>query len=472
MPLLIAVLIGSIGALSPVALIPLAAILVIVLSLSRLRSGPETALMLCFFFIYFGETKFRYRDPNAALSAGADSQVIFELGFYALVFVIVAINWCRLKRSDLKAKPIELVILSYVLLAGLSTFWSFNPTITAVRAAQQFILYAFLFVAVRVLKPAGVLRSLAVTLAVAVPLFALMALLFPWANGTLASEYYHVRRFSWFKVHPIVAADQAGAALVLVACEALFALHSWRRRIVGLPLWIYMVTLTVILLATRSRGSLFAATMAVAVVYAMKLVRPGTILFVSLCVVLLVMTITVAYDVSIDAPLRRFFSESDTVGNFLLRGQTADEFLTVSGRAELWRAIYGLLLKRPLFGYGFVSSRRLLEILPWSGEAHNALIESLFGLGVVGTLLLWLPLGRTVVRSLIAIARSSEFEWRNAVISGVLLFVVFEGFVTAGFAGFLTYDAVLLFSCLFAFEHLRHETRGNEGSGRIAHSAL
>src|SRR5882757_181701 len=149
LPLLVAVLIGGIGALNPVALIPLAAILVIALSLSCFRSGPETALMLCFFFIYFGETKFRYRDPNAALSTGADGQVIFELGFYALVFVIVAINWSRLKRSDLKAKPLELVILGYVLLAGLSTFWSFNPTITAVRAVQQFILYAFLFVAVR-----------------------------------------------------------------------------------------------------------------------------------------------------------------------------------------------------------------------------------------------------------------------------------------------------------------------------------
>ncbi len=457
--------IGATAALMPILVIPILGALIVLPLIFLIRSGPQKALRFCFFLLLLSSIKFRTRDGSAALGeSGLDAQVIFELALYGLVLLIVTLNWYFINPRDLKPKALELTVFGYVIVVIASTFWSLNPLITAVRGAQLFILYSFSFVSIRVLKPKQLIRDLTNTLTIAVTLFALGALAFPLANGTGASTFYHLRRFSWFRVHPIVAADQAAVALILLIHEGWSDFSAWSRRIVCIPLWIYLGLLSIVLLATRCRGALFALLIAVSLVYVIKLVQPATVFF-ALCLGLILLTSVVLISgIDINAFLEKLSGTNSTVTAFLLRGQSTDDFLSFTGRITLWRGIWSLILKHPLLGYGFSSSRRLLEILPWAGEAHNALLESLFGVGLIGTSLLWIPTLQACVRSLLATGSAQPIA-ESPLVGLVTLYVLLEGAITAGFTGFLTYDNVLLFSALFVFAHISASGQRSERRG-------
>jgi O-antigen ligase len=146
---------------------------------------------------------------------------------------------------------------------------------------------------------------------------------------------------------------------------------------------------------------------------------------------------------------------------FLLRGQTIEGFLSMSGRTELWRGVYALVSDRPIFGYGYVASRSvLLKVLPWAGHAHNALAETLLDLGIVGTALIWFALGRTLLSSLFQISwAAASGEWQRASILGILLFLLCDSFVSRSFGGVPAYEVLLFFASVFAHESLQRATR-------------
>jgi len=146
-------------------------------------------------------------------------------------------------------------------------------------------------------------------------------------------------------------------------------------------------------------------------------------------------------------PLMTFFS----------RGQPVDELLSLNGRTELWQHVYALFLERPLLGYGYLASRSvLLKVLPWAGEAHNALAESLLDVGILGTVLVWFAFISTLLSSLLHTSRTSGMgEWQRLSILGALVFLLVHSQVTATFAGPPGSQVLLLFATVLAHDRLK-----------------
>ncbi len=448
-------LIGAVAASRLLVLAGIAAVLGLSL-LIILVLGKEKGLECCFFLVLFAETKFRNRSAGALLSGDVDAQIGFELALYTVVFILTAVNFATLPPERLRPKSNEQFVIYYALVAAASYFWSYNASITAVRALQQVTLVAFLYVAIRILTPARFLRALGLTLVFSVLTFALLAILVPAARGPWSIEMGHrVQRFSWFAVHPITAACEAGGALVFLLSERLYGKS---KNLLKIPLSAFIVPIVAILFATRARGAILAAIAAVTLLIVRPRINSRLARFGAISVFGLIAVLAIAGFDPITSTVTMIASEDNPIGRYVLRGQSVDELLTVSGRTELWRGAYELFLNHPLLGHGYIASRSLLlAIESWAGEAHNALAESLLDLGIVGTVLLWLPLLRALGGSLKMVKIGRHTEWPYALVAAILTFVLFEGFVAAGFAGFLTYDPTLLFGSILAYDAIAAE---------------
>jgi O-antigen ligase len=351
----------------------------------------------------------------------------------------------------------EYALCGYVILALCSSCWAADVRITAVRGVQLCILYVLCCVGVRVLGPQRLLRTLTASVVVYVLLFALLAVVFPWANGTRFTQATRIPRFTWFALHPITAAAYAGTAALLLGIEGLFAPGAWRRRLLGLPLWLPLIPLVVVLLATRSRGALVAFLVALVVLGLRRYVNPWLVGLVSYSALALT-AIAWGLGLSVTALTQQFLDDTNVLGAFLLRGQATDEFVGLNGRTELWQQVQALFLERPLLGHGYVASRSLLlKVLPWAGEAHNALAESLLDVGVLGTVLVWYAFLSALLSSLVQTLRASGGSgWQYASAFGVLCFLLVHSLVDAAFAGAPGYQVLLLFAAALASERLKH----------------
>lgn len=412
---------------------------------------PHKALTVAFLGVMLAETKFRMRDPGALLAGDVDSQILFELMLYGFIFLILLSNkYARTWRPS-KCTPSEALLGSYVGLALLSALWGPDARLTAVRGMQLGLLYALGYISVRVLGPQGMLRALTTAVVGYVLLFALLALLFPWANGTRITQASRIARFTWFAVHPITAAAYASTAALFLATAGLFAPGAWRRRCLGLPLWLPCTLVLLVVFATRSRGALIACLLTLAVLGLRRYVHPW-LLRGSSYMVLACAAMVLGLGVSLTTALGQATGETAPLMAFLLRGQAIEEFVTLTGRVELWESVYALFLERPLLGYGYIASRVLLiKVLPWAGEAHNALAESLLNLGGLGTILLWCPLLSALLSSFRHMPRAAgHSRWQQATVCGMLLFLLCHAMVDAAFAGAPGYLVLLLFTAVFA----------------------
>ncbi len=426
-----------------------------VIGLWLIFERPEIALEACFFLLFIAQIKFRSRDATAALSGNIDSQIAFELAIYGLVGLISLVNFIQILTERLRPSRNESLLLCYVALAGLSAFWSTAPKITIVRTVELAILYLFTFSAVRRLGPRGTVMTIGKTLVLSVVFFAGMAVIFPFANGTRISQQLaefsldRSARFTWFAVQPITAGAEAAGGIAFLTCWAMYA-GGWRQRLAAIPLWVYTLALFAVLLATRARGPLIAAMVAG---FALLLRRYTQMRIVSWAVLMALLVIvlgainvgtnfmTAAYDVT---------NNANPVIQFLMRGQSAGEFLSLTGRSDLWSAEASLFLGSPIIGYGYIASRgMLLAVMPWAGEAHNALGETLLDLGLLGFLTLWIPLIWTLFES-ISRADPRNRNWTEAAIMAFIVFAVIDGISETGMTGAVSFMPILLFGAMFA----------------------
>jgi hypothetical protein len=109
-----------------------------------------------------------------------------------------------------------------------------------------------------------------------------------------------------------------------------------------------------------------------------------------------------------------------------------------------------LFQSRPILGYGYVGSRGvLLNVLPWAGEAHNAVAETLLDLGIVGVVLVWVPLLSSLFLSLTGETPSVP-DWAEGFLFATLVFLIFDGFSEAGFVGVVSAMPIVFFSTVLA----------------------
>ena len=443
------------GVLHPAFLLAAPVLAVTAGAIAAARRWPAHSLLGCVCAILIASTKFRLRDASASVSGEVDAQIVVELGLYALVALVMFIV---AQGREFVAQPpslTELALGGYCGIAVLSTAWSSIPTLTFIRGGQLIILLALACTIARVLTPQSGLRALLVPLVYYVIICAVLAKLFFWAKGTHV-DYLGFRRFTWFAVHPIDAATLVALAMLFLLSELLYSAHGFASRLLRVPIVFYFVPLGAILVACNSRGPLIATAAAVAAL----LLRKRLALFsatMGLAVALIAAVAVVNSGETVASLLADAQASDNALIKLLFRGQTVDELSSFTDRSELWDATIGLIGSRPLLGFGYQGSRmHLLEIVPWAAYAHNALLQTLLDVGIIGTVLLWVPFTSTLhVGSGRSGALTEAARWTRGLAPGLTVFLIVNAFSSESFAGAPTYMTLLLFGSTIAASRLR-----------------
>jgi O-antigen ligase len=434
----------ELDALSLFALASVSALLLMLtvwLSLSHTRTAVTVACGL----ILIAGTRFRVRDPLAAVTGSIDRAVLVELALYGLVAVIALAILIRRGALRTRLGVFERLLCAYVLVCLISAVWSLAPALTIVKSLQLVVLLALAIGAVRVVGPAATARS--VMIAVVFYVLACTALVYVLPD-------LHARpadgRFTWFWMHPIGAGTCAGLATAITLAAGLYSPRGWRERLLGLPLWLYPLPLAAILVAAGSRGPLIACACAAGALFLKRL--PVRIAVLTASAAILLMILFLASAESLYGLLVEAQATDNVIVRKLFRAQTADQVFGLSGRIELWQGVAPFLFSRPFTGYGYQGSRSiLLETESWAGGAHNAYLQTLVDLGLLGALALWPGLLSVAVNAIPGVGRTGTSRWEEHVAVALVVFllvnaITWEGFALGGFEGLVLFAAICIYS--------------------------
>jgi O-antigen ligase len=178
-------------------------------------------------------------------------------------------------------------------------------------------------------------------------------------------------------------AKTAGCGLLVLVCCHLLWEWTWTRRL----LWPGCAILLFSLYATRSRTALFLTPLAL-LPLCFRLRGKKTI--TAICALGGILALIAPYSRTADRL-------PDTVGNYLARGQSAEELAQLSGRAEMWSIAMKSFEQSPVFGHGYYIMTDTGYFMVWGKQqwqtAHNAYLHILTGLGLVGMVFLAWALG-------------------------------------------------------------------------------
>jgi O-antigen ligase len=333
------------------------------------------------------EFKIRRRSIDDALSGSIDLMIAIELFVYAVVGVWAM--W-RLVPSRPRLEPLTIIMWGYVLSTAVSALYSQYPTLAFARAVQLVIVATV----VQLLAGQGGFSTISRFL------HGWVALL----TGSIVVGLLYVApttgpqegRFTWLSVHSV----SAGSMLAL-SVPVLFGLWiAAGRRPMPWPRWVYgslFAVHLVFLLLTRTRGSIGGALVAVIV---MAWLSSGRRLKPELVLGSLV----------IGGALALAFGRQ--VLEFLTRGESVDQIGTFNRRTEIWSLAWESFLQRPVFGLGFNSAKGVFFDETGLGGAHNAAINVMIDVGLVG-ILWWAAL---IVGAIVVLRRLQAVERRSPVL--------------------------------------------------------
>jgi O-antigen ligase len=141
-----------------------------------------------------------------------------------------------------------------------------------------------------------------------------------------------------------------------------------------------------------------------------------------------------------------------SVETYLMRGQTAEDAYTISGRTEVWDIAFKSFLESPLFGHGYFSMTSTGTMYVWGAQrwqtAHNIYLHVLTGTGLMGFLLL--ALGLFFVLGPLARYLNARTHVRRVALLVFLLigWYLALGFFELSFGGPIDPEVVLFFLIL------------------------
>lgn len=362
------------GAELPALLLPAAALgavaaLVIALGTAQ-GSALATGALLALTLVGLSLT-LRQRDYG---ETGLDWQNGAKLVVWLMIPLLALFRLRRI--GPMLADPVLALGLAYGGVATLSALWSATPAYTAANGIG-FIAYLLLGVmAVAALGRQRAIRLATLTLLAFILMALAASLLLPemaWLPPSPEEAGYRLRGLSG---HPNVLGQQA-ALLVLLALAA--------RRIGTVSLAVMLAAVTsglVALWLTGSRTTL-AATLAAA---GLLWLREHRILLPALWLIAAGVLAGLFL-----AALGLFPDLQATVGQLSRSGSIA-EVTTLTGRTDLWAVTLDIIAERPLLGWGFNGTEALIVGSvgrAFEGDpvnAHNMLLQSLLGLGLLGSL--------------------------------------------------------------------------------------
>lgn len=369
------------------------------------------------------EYKLRRRDIGEALGGRPDIAIIAELAVFAAVTAYCLLTFATPLRVR-RAEPVLYAMWGYAATLAISSFYAPYPVMAVVRGTQLLVVAGVAHaIATRATREHLQLFTQAYTVLVGASVVIGFVFDFP-AFSRLQED-----RFTWLYVHPVIAAVFLAIAVTVGVSHVLRPV-----RVPGLflprPLALGVLGLNVTgLLLTKTRGSLFGGALGVMVVIVASRPRHRRAEMVVVLVASIVGAVVVFWT---------------TILAFLTRGDDAERIGTLSGRTELWSLAWDAFLERPLFGYGFGASRGMFYDDVGLGGAHNAYVNVIVDVGLVG-LAWWLFIIGALVVSLRRLARLPSFRRDVAMLQGVLFCSLGNGLTTEGLGAGVSVAAIWLF---------------------------
>lgn len=178
-------------------------------------------------------------------------------------------------------------------------------------------------------------------------------------------------------MHPNNMAAIAGIGLILLTICRLLWNWGWTRRLLAPGFLTFAATMYV----SRSRSAI-VVTCAVLFV---------SFVFFRKAIIWLTAVGVLGAAVALFPYVDSISNLPDAFWSYIMRGQTAEEAYTISGRTELWQLAIQSFEESPLFGHGYYNMSSTGAVRVWGTErwqtAHNVLLHLLTGAGLIGSLL-------------------------------------------------------------------------------------
>ena len=417
------------------------------LVISAVRGQRWALAAFIFVSIIVMATDFRDREVRGEI----DFVSYMKFSFFFVAFVIGFFALVRTYRSFLQPPGIFMIL--YGSWAAITAFVSPTPIFTL---GAVFALFAWMLVAVTIsehFSEREILLVLLMSLAVYVVISWFLYLAFPELG--IQYSFYGAERFTGLAGSP----NQGGqiAALYLVVLFAYcvggygFA-GKYAPYVKALVAFVAVLSAGMLALSI-SRGAMLAL---LCVPPAIFLQRKKSIPVALLAVATIVLAIAYIPD-----PIQ--LVEEYLVG--ISRSGSLKEIVTLTGRTHLWAFLVDRIMEAPIMGVGYAAARATIPveyILPYGkvqSSTHNFVLQSLYEIGVIGTVFFLL----IVIHQIVKFFREPSI-FRDS----ILVFVLVTGIVEAGIAASTGFIVFFWFLSIFVGEAERRRAAGKMSSRAIA----
>ena len=251
-------------------------------------------------------------------------------------------------------------------------------------------------------------------------------------------------------VHPTTAGATASIGLALLLGCWLHGGWRWPRVMLVPGVIIYVTMLT--LAASRTAMAMAAVT---SVLFFLTRARPAAIAAAVLSAAVLGTIVLL-----VDPGFSLFEAIEAKVAEKLSRGESAESLHSLTGRTDLWDAIWNSYYDSPIIGHGYFVTSRIGEIDVWSGPAnrtaHNTLLQVLVTTGAIGLLLFIVGLAWPIALAVKSYARKRlDDDGRRlfpkelaSLLVIIALWYVGWGQLSESFMGPINPESVVFFSLL------------------------
>lgn len=243
-------------------------------------------------------------------------------------------------------------------------------------------------------------------------------------------------------IHPTASGATASLGLLLVFLCHIVGRYRWAK-----PLFVPALAIHgIVLVLSNSRMAVVMAAITIGGVmfyYATNRQRATTIFALALVAMLAVV---------VDPGFDGLASTADVGASFVTRGQTADQIQDVSGRSELWAAVWDEFDNAMVLGHGYFVTSSTGKLDVWNEShnytAHNLALQILASTGGVGFVIFSMALLHVVVATWGL--RGGDPVQRRIWIIAMVFTIWFAGWaqLADAFMGPIRPESVLFFSMM------------------------
>jgi len=384
----------------------------------------------------------RLRDPRAlAEDSGLTPQIAAEIAIWIALLLYTAFRLCLNpgRWANLVGPAARWAGLLF-LAALASTLYAVSPLITAAWTLKLFVILILSCLMFDARDPLGSLdrfrEATGLGLVLILGQFLILGTLSPDSALDL-SPISGIPRLGGFLLPATQLATVSSLVLAMIALDYLCGRRSRWRALV-------FAAASIMLLASLGRSAMIALALTLFVVLALfRRVKEALVGSVALGILL----------ISIPGLMSASW-------DLLSRRQGPQEMASLTGRIPLWEKAVELIWQKPLLGWGYVSGGRVafLSMFKWWAppHSHNAFLEILLALGVVGGVILLMLLYQTLRPAIQVLrggwdrSRPGPVESASLMIVGLMSLLLVDGMFSAGFSGAPRFEATILVGCAFA----------------------